>query len=192
MLRISIFILFLGSVAHALGLYINGVRVDGVSGVKLKNVDVEIDEHGDVRITAKGYNVNVAEPAHPAPPPPPQRKAAPEPTHYILTMTTNGDPQWDVDVYVAGQFVKRFQSGQPAGPVDVSRFIRPGDNSVRFKAVKQEGIIHSTQPTEFLQLSLDADQTLLTGKHEITHVYSYKRTAAETGLYDDSVTVQIR
>jgi hypothetical protein len=186
----SIFILFLGSVAHAVGLYINGVRVDGVSNVKLKSVDVEIDANGDVRISAKGYNVNIAEPVKPPPPPP--KNVAPQPTRYILTMTANGDPQWDIDVYVGGVFVKRFQSGQPAGPIDVTRFIHPGDNSLRFKAVKQEGIIHSTQPNEIVQLSLDADQALLTGKHEVTHVYSYKRTAAETGLYDESVNVQIR
>src|SRR5262249_46380789 len=146
---------------------------------------------GDVHIVAKGYNINVAETQKPPPPPPP-KPSAPQPTRYTLAMAQSGEPQWDIDVYVAGQFVKRFQSGQPAAPVDVTRFIRPGDNSVRFRAVKQEGTIHSVQPSEHLQLTLDADQTLANGKHELTHVYSYKRTAAETGLYDDSVTVQIR
>ena len=32
----------------------------------------------------------------------------------------------------------------------------------------------------------------MTGRHERTHIYSYKRTAAETGMFDESVTVTIR
>jgi hypothetical protein len=197
MLRPLILILCISSISHA-ALYINGVRVDGISNLKLQNVDVEIDAQGDVRVTAKGYVVNVGETK--------TRTAtttttttttttAPgklQPTRYYLTMAQNGDPQWDVDVYVNGQYVRRFAAGPAPAPVEVSRFIKAGDNSLRFHAVKQEGAIRSLQPGDLLQLTLDADQALVNGRHELTHIYSYKRTAAETGIFDESVSVTVR
>jgi hypothetical protein len=182
----------LSSISQA-ALYINGVRVDGVTNVKLQNVDVEIDAQGDVHVTAKGYEVNVNEgktKAKPTPSTPTNTKL--QPTKYYLTMAQNGDPQWDVDVFVNGQYLRRFSAGQTSAPLDVTRFVKAGDNSVRFHAVKQEGTIRSIQPGDLIQLTLDADQSLVNGRHELTHIYSYKRTAAETGMFDESVSVTIR
>ncbi len=108
-------------------------------------------------------------------------------------MAQSGDPQWDIDVYLNNQLVRRFAAGQPIAPIDVTRMIRPNDNnSLRFHSVKQEGQVRSVQASEYLQITLDADALLATGRHELTHVYSYRRTAAETGLFDDSVSVSIR
>src|SRR5438045_9299261 len=98
MLRWLLLILCMSSVSQA-ALYINGVRVDpGLTNIKLRNVDVDIDAQGDVHITAKGYQINVAEPAQPPrpqPPPPTAGRNAAQPTKYFLTMAQNGDPQWD-------------------------------------------------------------------------------------------------
>jgi len=191
MLRLPLFLLCMSSIAHA-ALYINGVRVDPVFNVKLHNVDVDIDEKGDIHITAKGYQVNVGETVSPQKPPAPPARNAPQPTKYFLTMAQNGDPQWDVDVFLNGTYVRRFSAGAPSAPIDVSKLVKNGDNSVRFHAVKQEGNIRSLQPGDVLQLTLDADQALVTGRHELTHIYSYKRSAAETGMFDDTVSVQTR
>jgi hypothetical protein len=203
MVRAALFILCLSSsAAQASTLYINGVRVDGLSNVKLHNVDLEIDDKGDLHVTAKGYSVNVAETNPPKPVPPARtntnanananaKSGAPAPK-YTLAMSESGDPQWDVDIYVNGQFVRRFQSGQAPPPVDVTRFIKPGDNSIRFRAVKQEGQVRSVQPSEFVQITVDAETQLATGAHEHTRIYSYRRTAAETGLFDDSISISTR
>ncbi len=206
MLRLTVFILclsFSGAV-WAGALFINGVRVDGVTNLKLHNVDLEVDAQGDLHVTAKGYTVNVAEtntPKPPAPPAAPPQKNPPPPaarstpgqaTKYYLTMSENGDSQWDLDVYVNGQFVRRFQAGQSAPPVEVTRLVKNGDNTVRFRAVKQEGQVRSVLSSEFVQLTLDADAQLVNGRRELTHVYNYRRTAAETGMFDDSVTFSVR
>jgi hypothetical protein len=213
MVRAVIFILCLSpAVARAGTLYINGVRVDGLSNVKLHNVDFEIDDKGDLHVTAKGYTVNVAETNPPKPAPPARtsagantnaegsananprssvRASVPAP-RYVLSMSESGDPQWDVDLYVNGQFVRRFQSGQAPGPIDVTRLIKPGDNAIRFRAVKQEGQVRSVQPSEYLQITVDAETQLATGAHEHTRIYSYRRTAAETGLFDDSISISTR
>jgi len=191
MLRLPIFILCMSSISQA-ALYINGVRVDpGLTNIKLHNVDVDIDAQGDVHVTAKGYVVNVGETAQ-KPKPPAPATSAQQPTKYFLTMAQSGDPQWDVDVFVNGQYVRRFSAGQTSAPLEVTRFIKLGDNSLRFHAVKQEGTIRSIQPSDLIQLTLDADQALVNGRHELTHIYSYKRSAAETGMFDESVTVMIR
>jgi hypothetical protein len=197
MLRCTVFILCMSSVSQAGALYINGVRVDGMANIKLRNVDIDIDAQGDIHVTAKGYQVNVGETARgadpqPAKPQPPPARNAAQPTKYYLTMAQNGDPQWDVDVFLNGTYVRRFSAGQTPPPIDVTKMIRPGDNSLRFHAVKQEGNIRSLQPGDLIQLTLDADQQLVTGRHELTRIYSYKRTAAETGMFDDSISVQTR
>jgi hypothetical protein len=182
----------MSSISHA-AVYINGVRVDPLFNVKLHNVDVDIDDKGDIHITAKGYQVNVGETVSPQKPPPTATtRNAPQPTKYFLTMAQNGDPQWDVDVFLNGTYVRRFSAGAPSAPIDVTRMVRNGDNSLRFHAVKQEGNIRSLQAGDVLQLTLDADQALVTGRHELTHIYSYKRSASETGMFDDTVSVQTR
>jgi hypothetical protein len=187
----------LSSISEA-ALYINGVKVDGLTNVKLRNVDLDIDERGDVHVTAKGYNVNVSESktpsatAKPAPPPASTARNAAQPTRYYLTTAQNGDAQFDCDVYVNGTYVRRFQSRETPAPVDITRFMKNGDNSIRFRAVKQEGQPRSTHPGDYLQLTVDSDQQLANGRHELTHLHSYKRTAAETGIFDETVTISVR
>lgn len=190
MLRSAMLILCFSSISQA-ALYINGVRVDGLSNVKLQNVDVEIDAQGDVRVTAKGYEVNIgstsAKTTNTT-----ATAAAKNKTRYVLTMNESGDAQWDVDVFLNGVYVRRFSTGQSPAPIDVTKLMKIGDNSLRFHAVKQEGTIRSLQPGDLIQLTLDGDQALVNGRHELTHIYSYKRTAAETGMFDESVSVSVR
>jgi hypothetical protein len=199
MFRVAFLILCMSPLSWAAGgLYINGVKVDGLTNVKLRGVDLDIDDKGDVRITAKGYNVSVSEAktppataAKPAPATPAARNAA-QPTRYYLVTSQNGDSQWDVDVYVNGTYVRRFQARDTPAPIEITRFMKNGDNSVRFHAVKQEGQPRSIHPGDFVQLSVDSDQLLANGRREVTHLHSYKRTAAETGIFDESVTISIR
>jgi hypothetical protein len=71
--------------AFALSVYLNGVRIDGVTNQKFEKATVRIDEKGDVHIDAPGYAVRVlpSPPATPAPAPvaaPAQAPVAPAPT----------------------------------------------------------------------------------------------------------------
>jgi hypothetical protein len=65
--------------ASAASVYLNGVRIDGVTNQKFEKATVRIDEKGDVHISAPGYAVRVeSAPAPVAPPPaPPAPVAAP-------------------------------------------------------------------------------------------------------------------
>lgn len=68
--------------AFAASVYLNGVRIDGVTNQKFEKATVRIDEKGDVHISAPGYAVRVESAPAPvapvAPPPaPPPAPAAP-------------------------------------------------------------------------------------------------------------------
>ena len=65
--------------ALAASVYLNGVRIDGVTNQKFDKASVRIDEKGDVHITAQGYAVRVETTTVPAPAPatPPPAPAAP-------------------------------------------------------------------------------------------------------------------
>jgi hypothetical protein len=65
--------------ASAASVYLNGVRIDGVTNQKFEKATVRIDEKGDVHISAPGYAVRVeSAPAPVAPrPAPPAPVAAP-------------------------------------------------------------------------------------------------------------------
>jgi hypothetical protein len=66
--------------ASAASVYLNGVRIDGVTNQKFEKATVRIDEKGDVHINAPGYAVRVESvPAPVAPVAPPPARAAPAP-----------------------------------------------------------------------------------------------------------------
>jgi pyruvate/2-oxoglutarate dehydrogenase complex dihydrolipoamide acyltransferase (E2) component len=68
------------AVALAASVYLNGVRIDGVTNQKFEKATVRIDEKGDVHINAPGYAVRVETapaPVAPAPVAPPPAPAAP-------------------------------------------------------------------------------------------------------------------
>jgi len=121
-------------VASAGALYINGVRADEPPAVTLEGVTVRIDAGGNIFIDAPRYNVQVVS-AAPAPVVA-ARPATAAPSAAPLTWYLVSEDQASfggaVDVYVNGAYVRRLQSGQSQVLVDLSAFVRPGTNTVKF------------------------------------------------------------
>ncbi len=65
--------------ALASSVYLNGVRIDGVTNQKFEKATVRIDEKGDVFIEAQGYAVRVVTPPPAAPAPVAAAPVAPPP-----------------------------------------------------------------------------------------------------------------
>ena len=65
--------------ALASSVYLNGVRIDGVTNQKFEKATVRIDEKGDVFIEAQGYAVRVLTPAPATPAPVAAAPVAPAP-----------------------------------------------------------------------------------------------------------------
>jgi hypothetical protein len=169
--------------------FINDVRVDAaeVRGVTLSSVDVRFDENGDVRITAKGYKVQAAGTATPAPPPPPRAGSIGSKRFFVVPQPQlrTGAAQWDVEVYVNQVFVQRFRSREPE-PYEITRHIRPGTNTIRFVARKELGPRLSTSPADVFELVVgegDAKQP--------TRLFNFKVSAAETIERKSETTLEV-
>jgi hypothetical protein len=129
---IALVALALLPLASAGALYINGVRADEPPAVTLEGVTVRIDAGGNIFIDAPRYNVQVVS-AAPAPVVAARPTAAPL-TWYLVSedLASVGGA---VDVYLNGAYVRRLQSGQSQVLVDLSSFVRPGPNTVKFAPV---------------------------------------------------------
>ena len=133
---IALVLLALLREAAAGSIYINGVRADEPPAVTLQGVTVRIDAAGDIFIDAPRYNVQVlsgpdaAQAAAQSPAAPSYARASP------LTWYLVSEDQASVggifDVYVNGAFVRRIESGQSQVLVDLSTFVQPGVNTVKF------------------------------------------------------------
>ncbi len=77
--------------ALAAGVYLNGVRIDGVTNQKFEKATVRIDEKGDVYIEAVGYAVRVVTPP-PAAAPTPAAPAAAAPAPAVPAPAAPGPP----------------------------------------------------------------------------------------------------
>src|SRR5579883_218451 len=193
--------LFVSSAALARppSVYINDVKVDGLHGQTLSNVDVVFDDNGDVRITAKGYKVTKLDPT-PATPAPQQAAVAPTPAaapaahhFYIATMQPpgrEGAAGWDVDVYVNQVFVKRFRSKDPEPIYEITRFLKPGANTLHFTPRRDDGEHRSVSPSDYFELVV-GDGEMRAGQVMLTKISSFRRTAADTAPTDAETTLYL-
>ena len=134
------------STALAGSIYINGVKADGITNFELDDVDVVIDSKGDVYIDAPRYAIEVRSPGgdtvSPGPVPVVQADGTistdpAEPTgleaeSWWLVSEDNGSLGQEITVTIGGQPVAVVKSGDPQLMLDVSAFLRTGDNVVTF------------------------------------------------------------
>ena len=119
------------SSASATVLYVNGLRADGLRSFELEDVDVRIDEQGNVWITAPQYGVSVAG-GVPAAAPPPVAAApfpAPPTTYWLITEDRASHGQV-VEIWINQKLVKLLRSGQPALQLDLTPYLQKGHNNV--------------------------------------------------------------
>lgn len=132
--------------ADAGSVYINGVRADELPAVSLIGVNVRIDGTGNIYIDAPKYQVQVVggpAPVSPAPAiaPSPGPAAAVGPAVarpaasaavWYLVSEDEGSTGGIVDVYVNDRYVRRLLSGQAQVLVDLSTYVKSGNNKVQF------------------------------------------------------------
>jgi hypothetical protein len=198
----------LAATAEARDVYLNGVKLDSSITMKpttFTGCDVRFDDRGDVYITAKGYQVTATPapsapaPAVPPPPPPPPPVPPPAPlppskpgpptvdiskkgVWLVSRQTQRGIVQYDVDVFVNGGLIRKVKSVEDPVVVEITRWIRPGENRVRMVATKNvPEKRQSMSPTDTLDVIL-GEGTLGGATVNIERVLAtFSRNAAETG-----------
>jgi hypothetical protein len=158
-LSILLAVVLLPTGAFARTVYLNGVKLDASTRIKpqtFEGCNVRFDEKGDIYISAKGYSVEVE--THPIEPPTqaPATPAAPRRGYWLISkQTSQGAVQYDIDVFINDQFVKKIRSAEGPTVLEVSKYIQGGENHVRMVATKNLGGGRvSTSPAEVLEVIL--------------------------------------
>ncbi|NOK09511.1 hypothetical protein [Corallococcus exercitus] len=167
--------------ALAGSVFLNGVKIDGVTNTRFEKATVRIDAEGNVHIDAPGYAARVttvtptpATPSTATPPaatPPdagvvaqasvPAAPATPPSVpgritqrYWLVTeQTTPGMTDFDIDVYVNSRWLRRLRNNEDQVVVDITSQLRPGANAVTLIARKQAtGNRRSTSPANVFKV----------------------------------------
>lgn len=188
-------LLFLvGSATAAAGsVYLNGVRIDGVTNQKFEKVSVRIDESGNVFIDAPGYNVRQVEgPAEGA------ARAEPVGTlskkYFLVTeQTAPGMTEYDVDVYVNSKWLRKLRNGDEQIVSDITKNLTPGKNSVMFIAKKEQNGSRKSFSKEHV-FRIIIGEGNMSGDHVLIDnpVIKFERSAADTTDLTQEFTLTTR
>ena len=131
---------------------INGVNATGITNQRLDNATVTFDSTGNIYITAPGYKpvyVDTVTNSQPAASPvlPPSTVVDPlnndreftikNPNNYPIIMLANfnqpGLLGYTVDVFVNGQYVKKFNQNDAQVSLDMAPYLHKGLNEIRYR-----------------------------------------------------------
>lgn len=174
-----------GPVLAAPAITLNGVPIDGVTGQRIENATVVIDEKGAVHIAATGYAVKTA--GAPAPPAAaPAALAAPaggQLTRRYFLVAEHAAPgtQFDLAIFINSQWIREVKASEPQVVMEITRHLRPGANRLVLattKRVQEER--RSTSPE--VVLSVVVGEGNVGGDHVAidSPLVEASRTAAET------------
>jgi hypothetical protein len=177
--------------AFAGSVYLNGVRIDGVTNQKFDKVNVRIDEQGNLFIEAPGYNVRQVEGSSEPTKEPPgvlTRK-------YFLVTEQNvvGMTEYDIDVYVNSKWLRKLRSTDEQIVTDITAKLQPGKNTVLLIAKKATGGTRKSFSKEHV-FRVIIGEGQMSGDHVmIDHpVVKFERTAADANDQTQEFTLVTR
>ncbi|MBS1153571.1 MAG: uncharacterized protein H6Q89_5269 [Myxococcaceae bacterium] len=172
-------LLFSGS-ALAGSVYLNGVKIDGVTNQKFEKATVRIDEKGNVLIEAPGYAVKQVEGG---PSEVPVSNSGMIQKQYFLVTEQNvvGMSEYDIDLYVNSKWVRKLKSAEDQIVSEITRNLVPGKNTVMFIAKKVAPEARkSLSSNHFFRIIIG--EGTMSGDHVMIDnpVVRFERTAANT------------
>jgi hypothetical protein len=186
--------LAVGGVAWARNVYLNGVRIDAVTGQKFEKCTVTIDANGDIFIDAPGYAVQAKEgervqPANTA------GGGSGAAKRYWLVKEENypGKTQYEIDIYINSQWWKRIRSDdEPSQVIELTKHLKQGPNVLHFAATKKVGEQRlSVSPEVYLRLIVGEGDMGGNNVMIESPLVQYKRTAAETDNFNDEYNITV-
>jgi hypothetical protein len=124
---------------------LNGVNIDGVTGQRFEHATVVIDALGNVDIQVKGYEARTTEVTVK---PRPQTGAAPigpgaaaamklSRRYFVAVESTPPGTQYDLAIFVNAQWIREVKSAEPSAVMEITKYLRPGQNKVTLAATKR-------------------------------------------------------
>ncbi|MBX7096717.1 MAG: hypothetical protein K1X89_03305 [Myxococcaceae bacterium] len=171
------------AMALAGSVYLNGVKIDGVTGQKFEKATVTIDEKGNVLIDAPAYQVRQVDGT---PPPQPQPTAAVTAQltkkYFLVTeQTAVGMTEYDVDVYLNNKFWRKLKSDEEQLVSDVTKNLVPGKNTVLLVAKKRAGESRRSYSKDHVLRVIIGEAEVAGDRVTLTNpVVRFERSAAET------------
>ncbi len=180
-MRFAVFTWVLMSVSALAGsVYLNGVKIDGVTNQKFEKATVRIDEKGNVLIEAPGYAVKQLEGA---PAEVPVASSGVIRKQYFLVTEQNvvGMSEYDVDMYVNSKWLRKLKSTEDQIVSEITKNLIPGKNTVMFIAKKVAPEARkSASSSHFFRIIIGEGS--MSGDHVMIDnpVVKFERTAANT------------
>lgn len=205
--------------ALAGSVYLNGVRIDGVTNQKFEKATVRIDEKGDVHIEAAGYAVRVVSPPAPATPAPaaapaaaaaapaaaPAPAATPAPAapeapptltqrYWLVTeQASPGMAEYDIDLYINSKWVRKLRSNEEQVIAEVTRHLQPGKNTILLTAHKvAAGSRKSYSPQHYFKVIIGEGNVGGDNVMIDNPIVRFQRTAADTQDVSEEFTLTTR
>ncbi|MEO1268155.1 MAG: hypothetical protein AAFX99_08655 [Myxococcota bacterium] len=141
-LGLGLIVITVASTAVAVDVYLNGVKVNGITSQNFEDVDIRFDAKGDVHITVDGVQVKMvdqlnAEQAQPNSTGKSGQSSALSQKYWLISdQSDRGMAQYDIDIHINGQYVTRVKSDAPQTVLEITRYVVPGRNRVVFTAIK--------------------------------------------------------
>ncbi|MDC0708351.1 hypothetical protein POL68_07695 [Stigmatella sp. ncwal1] len=215
---LSLTALMAPALASARSVYLNGVRIDGVTQQKFEKATVRIDEKGDVYIDAPGYAARVVTPpsatapapTSPVPPPAagtppvaaapaaaaPVAEALPRLTQRYFLVTAQGVPgmaEYDIDVYINSKWIRKLRGSEDQVIQDVTRNLQPGKNTILLTAHKTSaGERKSYSPQHYFKVIIGEGNVGGDNVMIDNPIIQFQRTAADTQDVSEEFTLTTR
>lgn len=163
--------------------YLNGIKIDGVTNQRIERATVRIDDRGDVHIDAPGYEAKVVQ-GEATPPPAPNAPATLTRRYWLVTeQSVPGMTDYDIDVYVNAKWIRKLRSADEQLVTEITQQLVPGKNSVVLVARKRvtKGGRPSRSADHFFRVIIgegDAggDRVMIDNP-----IVDFRRTAADQG-----------
>jgi hypothetical protein len=164
--------------ALAADVYVNGVNVEGLANQAFTNVNVRLDEKGNVLIDAPGYSVKRVTLQ------PDQKPEATISVRYFLVteQAQVGLTQFDISLLINGEPYRTFKSDDGQQVVELTKGLKPGKNQLTLRAKKLVALDaqpRSTSRAHFFRVTIGEGTS---DKEKVTlerPLVTFTRTAAE-------------
>lgn len=176
----AVALLLASGTALAGSVYLNGVKIDGVTNQKFEKATVRIDEKGNVLIEAPGYAVKQVE-GGPGDAPAPTSGVIRKQYFLVTEQNVVGMSEYDVDLYVNSKWVRKLKSSEDQIVTEITKNLIPGRNTVMFIAKKNAPEARkSLSPSHFFRIIIG--EGTMSGDHVMIDnpVVKFERTAANT------------